>query len=352
MKKIIQVGLLLLPFLLVGPYLFRYTFNFGNMFLHAFFPNKLYELDCRLSNDEAILNANTFLRKVNIDFNFEPVIKAGSNLDYPGSRIAKGLIFEYPDGGMRGRIYVGCDSHEVEYFNYFEGRRQNDKSSRSEGGLNIRQSLLSIAEKIQIPSDMVIDRIEKEKGEGIWNAYFIRKRNGYNYQFDKIKIGVWDKTGEIAFYSKVYMGTECSTEVKIKEHEALQSAWNIFTKLIFGEVYKQADSLYGARAKLLIIQPDHPRHPTEGDKLIGPTTQRSSRLAWVISIYFTGGVILPDKPYDELSYEEKNEATIKEWKLWRQWGNPLRSFHVRIDAETGELLYAEHIPLLIANLLK
>ena len=300
--------------------------------------------------------ATAFLNSVDLSYDTTPVIKSVhfENIHYPGPETMKSVIYYYPEMYLKGRVYISCQSREVELFDDAAGLKRNIPDKLFNDQQKVQQTLLTTASKLRIPKDMVLNRIKNDKKSEIWEGIFIRKRDGFQYAHDKITIGIWDKTGEIASYKKVYMGTECPTIVKITENDAKLTAWNLARNFMFGDVYKRASQLYNVRAQLLIVQPDYLRMGLNfGEEFFQPIKQRPSRLAWVVSVSFIGDMTQAksDKTFATKNGEPLDDEHLR-YILWRKMGSPLYSFEVFIDADTGKLLYAEHIPLLIANLLK
>lgn len=201
----------------------------------------------------------------------------------------------------------------------------------------------SLAPKLEIPTDMVFDRIEQNEKNGVWNAIWLRKKDGYWYAGDAVSINIMGATGEFIGYTKTYRGTPCPTEVKVTKEKALDLGWNKVRKNIPWKLRKQMNDYYKVgEATLLIVQPNN----YWGYQM--PQKNKDSRLAWVISYHFSGGLIdpRPDKPA-ELFTQEEDKASSRylaaRFNKWNELDRPERHFNFWIDAATGEFLYISDV---------
>ena len=198
-----------------------------------------------------------------------------------------------------------------------------------------------LAKKLEIPKDMVFDKMEKDKQYGTWNAYWLRKKDGYWYEGDAITISIMGTTGEFIAYTKTYRGTPIPTEVNISKEKALEIAWEKLRENSPRKVKERVKELYEIDgAELLIMQ------ATIFKRRSIPVTFEGSRLAWVIKYYFTGGIVYHgppvEKPMNLFTKEERKEYEVylgKKDEKWQETGLPRRDFEVRIDALTGEIFY-------------
>jgi hypothetical protein len=201
---------------------------------------------------------------------------------------------------------------------------------------------LSIAAKLRIPSDMFLEKIIKNKKEGVGDAIWVRKRNGYRYDGDAISISIMGASGEFVAYTKTYRGTPCSTEMKISKEQAIDMGWEKLRKYLPRKVRRMGKAgidLYEVKAEPLIIQTSAFGH---GGRPI--VKIKGSKLAWVIKYTFTGGFIntVHKQPYEDWTKEEKearDDFNDKVHDKARELGLPEELFEVRIDAATGEFIY-------------
>jgi len=202
----------------------------------------------------------------------------------------------------------------------------------------------SIAEKLQIPSDMVFERIKKK--EGVWNAFWIRKIDGYKYEGDVVIISIMGATGEFVAYTKRYREPPSSTtEMKISREQALEMGWDKFQKYLpwkMKRMGKRARDLYRVSADPLIIQTGVFRQSPE------PVNIRGAKLAWVIRYNFTGGFEDPRENLQNYDWTENERKAVDNFdramdKKWREFGAPEKYFEVRIDAATGKILYVSPV---------
>ncbi|MEW6418768.1 MAG: hypothetical protein AB1480_11720 [Nitrospirota bacterium] len=178
-----------------------------------------------------------------------------------------------------------------------------------------KQIFNSLAKKLQIPSDMVFEKINKNDPiyGSVWSAVWLRKRNDYRYEGDAISISIMGATGEFVAYTKTYRGVPCSTEMKISKEQAIEIGWKKLQKYFTWKMKKigeKARALYEVNAEPLIIQTGAFGRSSKPVKIKG------SKLAWVIRYTFTGG-----------------------FEKWKELGLPDEYFEVRIDATTGRILY-------------
>ncbi|TAN40850.1 MAG: hypothetical protein EPN25_06460 [Nitrospirae bacterium] len=317
--------------------------------LTSFSPPYSHERDktCSLSDEEAVSKVHGLMGKLNIRYDTAPIVedKSLSNVDYPGIRKFKDVRFEYPNREMKGRFYVGCESREVEHFDNFEAKKKNATAVVSNKSLDYKSVIESLAKKIGIPSDMLFDKVDRDWRKDIWEGRFVRAKDEYRYEMDFVSIGVYPKTGELAKYNKVYFGQNCPTDVNIQKDKAMKTAESAFHKFIYGKIRERAHELYSHDAKLLIIQPDRPTHGLSVGQIDNlPLKERTSRLAWVVRFYFTGGISYPNgtKSVPDINSPDRKayEMTFNTRRhLLRNLGSPLQSFEIRIDAGNGEILY-------------
>lgn len=298
---------------------------------------------CLITDEQAIAATEEFSNKIGLAFQDSPIVKgiSRSDVDYPGIRNLKDVSY----GPVR--FYVGCESGVVENFDDFGSFEDNFPYSAKKEPSNCKKTIESLAKNIGIPSDMHFEKVENDWRKGVWVGKFVRIIDGYKYDLDNVAIGISDKSGKIALYRKIYFGQSCPTEIKIQKDEAIRMASTEFHKLISGRVRSHSDDLYERNERLLIVQPERPKWRAVRQTINPPLKEKSSRLAWVISYNFTGG-IKPQKRsklIEEMSPQERHDLDIERSEyedLIKEYGNPVISFEMRIDSGNGEILYVAH----------
>lgn len=204
----------------------------------------------------------------------------------------------------------------------------------------------SIAKKLEIPPDMRFERIFKNSNMGVWNGIWLREKDGYPYEGDAVSMSIMGATGELVRYEMTYYNQPCPTEVKIDKDKALTLGRARFNKFLPWTVRNKIQELYEENAKLLII------HPYPGGQREIKNKYKVSRLAWVVTYSFTGGVERKiriediDEPTKEdmaINDQYRREKLVK---LREMCMPPEDAFEVRVDAATGEILYSSERPFL------
>lgn len=250
-------------------------------------------------------------------------------------------------------IVVGGKSKEVEFYQnmaiYDFYRLKKYRSMKWPDFMpeeKARKIFDSIVAKLRMPEDMFFERMEKDEGYHTWNAYLLRKKDGYWYEGDAVTISIMGPTGEFIAYTKTYRGIPVPTEVKIGREQALELAFGKLREDCPWKVKEKVREIYRLeRAELLIMQKDILRRSSI------PVRVDGSRLAWVFEFYFTGGIAYHgppiEKPMDLFTKEERKayEAYLNEKReKWGSMWRPPLHFEVRIDAATGEFVYISKVP--------
>lgn len=304
---------------------------------------------CPVTDGQAVAATEEFINKIEKGSHTPPIVKylLLSNVDYPGERKLKEVIYRNHSGKTKVRFYVGCESGAVENFDDIENWEDNFPYSAKKVPSNCKKTIESLAKQIGIPSDMHFEKVENDWRKGVWVGKFVRVRDGYKYDLDNVAIGISDKSGKIALFRKIYFGQSCPTEIRIQKEEAIRMASTEFHKLISGRVRSHSDELYERNERLLIVQPERPKWRAVRQTINPPLKEKSSRLAWVIRYNFTGG-IKPQKRsklIEEMSPQERHDFDRERSEyedLINEYGNPVISFEMRIDAGNGEVLYLAH----------
>jgi hypothetical protein len=191
----------------------------------------------------------------------------------------------------------------------------------------------SIAAKLRLPADLILQPLKKDEKKGIWTAIWWRELNGYSYENDRVSVSIMGATGEFIEYLKTYEGSVCPTVVNISEEEALKRGWDRLVKTLPGKLRPQASELFAAKAALRIVQ----------SNMLGrvplPIKSKNSRLAWIVNFYFTGGIeVIESEHPTEAEWEASGMALDERVRKWHEMGKPLRSYEVRYDADTGGIL--------------
>jgi len=305
---------------------------------------------CQVTDEQAIAAAVEFIHKIGLGFQGAPNVRdlSLSNVDYPGRRLLKDVTYNYPNGRIKYRSYIGCESGAVENFENLEEWGKYIAASDMKEPYGLQRTIEYIAQQIGIPPDMKFDKVEKDWRKNVWLGKFNRTRDGFKYDLDNVAIGISGKTGKIASYRKIYFGQSCPTEIKIQKDEAIRMTSTEFNKFIFGKVRSHSDELYDRNERLLIVQPERSKWALGvGEIANPPLKEKPSRLAWVIRYNFTGGIKFQkgSKPVEEMSPQERQmfDRQISEYEyLLSEYGNPVDSFEMRIDAGNGEILYVSH----------
>lgn len=198
----------------------------------------------------------------------------------------------------------------------------------------------SIFSRMTVPADFVFDKMQARKAVGVWNAYWIRQRDGIRFEGDRLAISIMGATGEFVGYTKAYRGTVCPLDVRVSKEQALKIARESLRAHVNRKLLPELSELYSSNAELLIINP-----PIRN--ILGYPLRLSgwkSKLAWVVNIEFTGGVkaSIEKKELEEFNSEERNQLSQyfdEVHKRWREMDRPPRSIKLKIDAATGAILY-------------
>ncbi|TAN38203.1 MAG: hypothetical protein EPN25_14235 [Nitrospirae bacterium] len=202
-----------------------------------------------------------------------------------------------------------------------------------------------IALKLKIPEDMVFNGIAKNSNEGLWNAYWIRKKEGIQYEDDGMVISIMGKTGEFVAYEKRYrMSAPAQMAINITREEAVNKGWTELLNKIPDKGRKQITDIkavYEVKAETRIIQTD--KYDEERGTWL-PLRPESTKLAWTIQYEFTGGLkkISVKNEFGERTPEE--EKMLREYignlqSKHDEYGNPTAQFYVKINAVNGEMIY-------------
>lgn len=195
----------------------------------------------------------------------------------------------------------------------------------------------SLAIKLDLPADMILCQIKLDEKEGIWTAIWLRERNGYRYENDRVLISIMGATGEFIEYVKIYKGTTCPTVVSITEQEVFKMGWERLVKALPKTLQSQAHGLYRAHASLRIVQPNM------FGRLPIYIKEKKSRLAWIIYFHFTGGIdIVKTENPSEADWDAIDKANRERDKKWYMLGKPPRDYEVRYDAEDGRILESSY----------
>lgn len=203
-----------------------------------------------------------------------------------------------------------------------------------------------ISSKLTLPKDMVLDGMVQNRKMGVWTAFWIRSKDGFRYEDDWAALAIMGATGEFVAYHKHYRMGPCPTTLIVKRQEAISQAEALLEKKLPEEAKRaivHISEVYEANADALIIQADRFRGP--GESLFDSLSKENSRLAWVIRFHFTGGLKYPvnKNPYGtELTAAEdaSSRKYVEEMTLrWQRFGYPPQQYEVRIDAETGKIIY-------------
>jgi len=208
-------------------------------------------------------------------------------------------------------IVVGGKSKEVEFYQnmaiydfYHFKKYRSMKWPDFMPEEKARKIFDSIVAKLRMPKDMFFERMEKDEGNHTWNAYLLRKKDGYWYEGDAVTVSIMGPTGEFIAYTKTYRGIPVPTEVKIGREQALELAFRKLRENCPWKVKEKVREIYRLeRAELLIMQKDILRRSSI------PVRVDGSRLAWVFEFYFTGGIAYHgppiEKPMDLFTKEER-----------------------------------------------
>lgn len=326
--------------------------------LLAFFLITYFVLfSCNISDEEAIRLSKEFCNKFGISCQGKPDIRTFPSVlpALTGGSIS-GVFNRHKSLQFDNRIIlnVGCRGREI--IGFYNSNIETEVQSKyrtvtSEGHPpifhthwteNISEEeamkiIDSIAAKIGIPEDMVFDEITKETesdkinrnyNHGYWLARWVRKRDGYKYEGDRIEISIMRSTGDFVDYRKAYIGSPCPTLLNISKEKATELAWNKLRGIMGEKAWQNLRSRYSITSvEPLIIQPN---------VCFGrPCSYRSkqSRLAWVIK--FDAEIErLPGK----LPPEEGMQRMQKMMKQWEEMGEPPITADIRIDAESGKYI--------------
>jgi len=304
----------------------------------------------------AISKTEEFCERFNIACEGKPSVRFLLSNHYPTGTTTLGAKPSAMDTLVRFHkkdayinFIVGRESGEIElYYNIWIKNRFKEKYNErkatkySRGRINLPRFLSkkeaediikAIIPKLEIPSDMTFNRMDKDEKEGLWNAYFIREKDGYRYREDKIVISIIGATGDFVGYTKTYKGKPCPTQVNVNKDSAVELGWSKLQQNISVNLQKKLKEIYKVTTELLIVQVRD-----------FPFIEDKSRLAWVVKYNFTGEI--SDEIRLELlhNYSEETNGPIpalvgKRYKEWRKMGQPPWSFEIQIDAATGKEIY-------------
>ncbi len=199
-----------------------------------------------------------------------------------------------------------------------------------------KRAISSIADRLKLPADMTLQTIKQNYKKGVWTAVWQRELNGYRYEKDRMLVSIMGATGEFVEYLKTYKGHPCPTEVRLSQQEITKRGWSRFIEKLPTSLRGKAHTLYGTDVSLRIVQP----------RVFSwlPTEKNESRLAWIVSFYFTGGIEYKSPNNSSESEQEAAAAAISnQFRKWHELGKPPRSYEVRYDAATGEILTESRI---------
>jgi len=238
---------------------------------------------CLVTDEGAVAATDKFIHKIGSASLGSPIVKnlSLSNVDYPGTRKLKEIIYRQSSGKTKVRFYVGCESGAVENFDDVENWEDNFPYSAKKEPSNCKKTIESLAKQIGIPNDMHFEKVEYDWRKGIWVGRFVRIRDGYQYDLDNVAIGLSGKTGKIALYRKIYFGQSCPTEIIIQKDEAIKMASTGFHKFIFGRVKSNSDELYERNDRLLIVQPERSKWALAAGEIASPPLKKRSHHDWL-----------------------------------------------------------------------
>ncbi|TAN38202.1 MAG: hypothetical protein EPN25_14230 [Nitrospirae bacterium] len=185
---------------------------------------------------------------------------------------------------------------------------------------NAKQIVDRIAQRMVMPEDMVFDGMKNEITLGVWNAFWVRKKDGYAYEDDWMVISIMAATGELIGYEKRYRMQPCPTVANITREHAIEIARGIFRNKVPDRVLEKEKDLFTVSSNTLIVQPSRYKRPVNESEAI---TDTSSRLAWVIEYHPSE----PDNPPEGINLYLLH-----------------MHFKVIIDAATGEVIYTSDVP--------
>lgn len=137
-----------------------------------------------------------------------------------------------------------------------------------------KEIIFALADKIYLPKDIELSKVQINEEDGTWNAAWIRKHNGYVYEENYVCISIMAVDGEFYSYVKRFQGKPCSTEVKITKEEAIQKGWKkVSNYLDYVKLGYEVES-----AELKIVQPN-----AFFGFVLPMWKSKKSRLAWVIN---------------------------------------------------------------------
>jgi len=244
---------------------------------------------CNLTDAEAITSASNFCKTMGISFPKDPwVLRVNSSSGYDNSETKEIAYGER--GDFKGFISVSCDDKEVYSYINFDLRNivrkkykissvttepRNWPSFLSES--KAKKIVFSIANKIGLPPDVKFIQFVLDKESGYWGAYWHRQYNGYLYEKDRIRIEIMAVDGEFYSYSKIYHGSPCPTDVKVKKENAIEEGWQQIYRLFKEVNWNMEKPGYEIQStELKIIQPN------TLDGQITTYHNTESRLAWVV----------------------------------------------------------------------
>jgi hypothetical protein len=146
-----------------------------------------------------------------------------------------------------------------------------------------KEIIFALADKIALPNDVELSKVQINDDDGTWNAAWIRKHNGYVYEENHVRISIMAVDGEFYSYVKRFQGKPCPTEVKVTKEEAIEKGWKkVSSYLDYVKLGYEVES-----AELKIVQPN-----AFLGFVIPMWKSKNSRLAWVINY-------APKKPLDD-----------------------------------------------------
>lgn len=244
---------------------------------------------CSVSDKEAITKTMEFCARVDVGLSKEPWILVPDEARLMFNEEVKVVAFGQK-GNTEVEVRINCKLKRVVGFFNWDIRRQikrkfNIPNVTSEphnwppflSRNKAKDRILSLANKIRLPSDVELHNLSLDKNTGIWSGWWVRKRNGYSYEKDGVGISILAVDGELFSFGETFNGGPCPTDVKVSKEAAIEEGWRQIERL-FNNVdwakYRQEFTVKCAELK--IVQPN---------VLLGqmvPYFSAKSRLAWKI----------------------------------------------------------------------
>lgn len=327
---------------------------------------------CKGVDSEAILIAKGFCERFNLACGDKLSIIENLDEGFLGSLVRRSvwfslnerygtIVISYNKKEIDSRvahpfiyIVIDCKSKEVvtytnrwikEFLEKQQTKTQLSQFSKFMPENEAREIVNSIALKLELPKDMVLEKMEKNSSQGVWNAFWIRQKDGIPYEDEWISISIMGVTGEFVAYIKRYhMESPSTMEINITKEKATELGWNLLKKNTSNDLLRKGEKindLYRVKSELHIIQADK---YDKSRKVSMPFEKINSKLVWYVNYEFYGGLArdIVDKPYENMTQEEKEAVKAFGEKVDEQWverGFPYRHLTIRIDASTGNILY-------------